>query len=75
MDSYFRDKIFSGYEGESVEHTIRDFDVYSKNYFLLSHQKSLFFIQTLAGDAKDFPHDHLSDTTPYKETVRVMREE
>ena len=75
VDSYFKDKRFSGEDDESIEHLIRDFDTCSKNYFLLLHQKSLFFIQALAGDAKDSFHDHLSDTTPYKEIVKVMREE
>ena len=69
VHSYFKDKRFSGEDDESSEHLIRDLDTCSKNSFLLPHQKTLFFIQSLAGDAKDFFHGHLSDTKPCKEVV------
>ena len=67
--------MFSSEDDESIEHLIHNIDTCSKNYFSLPHQKPLFFIRALARDAKYFFHDHSSDTTPYKEILKVMREE
>ena len=73
VDSYFKDRRFSGAPEQSVDNLIRDYEICAAQQCLDPAQMSLFFVNALADPARQFFLTHCSVSMPFDQIATQMR--
>ena len=73
VDSYFKDRRFSGSPEQSVDNLIRDYEICAAQQCLNPSQMSLFFVNALADPARQFFLTHCSPSMPFEQIAAQMR--
>ena len=69
---YFKDNNFTGDLSQSIEMTLRDYNVCSRQHRLSTKQKADFFINVLSGPARTFFFNNARDNMSFEEMARMM---
>ena len=72
VESYFRDRKFTGAPEQSVDDIIRDYEICAIQQCLDESQMSLFFVNALAEPARQFFLANCNSRTPFREIVAQM---
>ena len=75
VDSYFKDRRFSGAPEQSVDNLIRDYEICTAQQCLEPSQMSLFFVNALADPARQFFLTHCSPHMNFEQIAALMREQ
>ena len=70
--NYFKDNMFTGDLSQSIDMTLRDFNVCARQHRLSNRQKADFFINVLAGPARTFFFNNATDTMDFEEMAKMM---
>ena len=71
VESYFRDRKFSGSPEQSIENRIRDFEICAVQQSLDQQQMSLFFINALADPARQIFLTHCSSRMDHSQIIII----
>ena len=69
---YFKDNKFTGDLSQSIEMTLRDYNVCARQHRLSIRQKADFFINVLSGPARTFFFNNARDDMSFEEMARMM---
>ena len=69
---YFMDNKFTGDLSQSIEMTLRDYNVCFRQHRLSTNQKAEFFINVLSGPARTFFFNNARDDMSFEEKARIM---
>ena len=69
---YFKDNKFSGELSQSIEMTLRDYNVCTRQHRLSARQKADFFINVLSGPARTFFFNNARDDMSFEEMAQMM---
>ena len=72
---YFKDSKFTGDMNQSIELTIRDYNVCARQHKLSQKQKADFFVNVLADPARTFFFNNARDDMTFDEMARMMVKE
>ena len=73
VETYFKEKKFTGAPSQAVENLIRDFHTCAIQQGLDSSQMSLFFINALSDPARQFFLSNCSSDMPFEQITNIMR--
>lgn len=73
VESYFKDKKFTGAPNEAVNNLIRDLHICAVQQALGPAQMSLFFINALSDPARQFFISNCSSDMPFEPIATIMR--
>ena len=73
VESYFKDKMFTGAPGQAVENLIRDLHICAVQQSLDSIQMALLFINALSDPARQFFLTNCSSDLPFDQITNIMR--
>ena len=71
----FKDNRFSGDLGQSIELTLRDYNVCSRQHRLSTTQKADYFVNLLDGPARTFFFNNARDDMQFEEMAEMMTKE
>ena len=72
VSAHFRGNRFSGELEESINRTVRDYNICALQLDLSGKQRALFFINAFSGTAKDFFCDNCKPEMSYEQLVGMM---
>ena len=75
VSPYFQKKQVTGTKLQSIQRTIRDFNIISMQFELTRLQKSCFFINTFDGSARDFFCDNCTTDMKFEGSASIMTKE
>lgn len=73
VESYFRDRKFTGASGQSIDNLIRDYEIFAVQQCLDRHQLSPFFINALADPARQYFQQYCSSRMLFDQIASTMR--
>lgn len=75
VTKYFKDRPFRGNLSQSVEHTIRDFEICARHHMLTEDQKADYFDNVLAGAARTFFITNCRVGSSFQDIIALMTAE
>eukprot|EP00171_Calliarthron_tuberculosum_P020181 IDg20181t1 len=72
VNQYFRDAGFTGELSQSIDLTIRDYEVCARQYKLSAEQKANYFVNALKGPARTFFIAHHTPGFSFEDIIKMM---